>query len=107
MSTKTTNFTASAIGKKKQKTFRENDSLHKRHPILYEELKNKNRERMQLSRAFKKQSKFVSPQDEKPQKSSLSTKQARYRSIKGAEENLPKSPNKRLKLLVLMRKNTK
>ena len=52
---------------------------------------------MYLSRALNNQPKPVEP--EEPPASYFSTKQSRYRSLWRAEDNLPKSPNKKMEVL--------
>ena len=52
---------------------------------------------MRLSRALKNQPKPVEP--EEPPVSYFSTKRSRYCSLKQAVDNLPKSPNKMMKVI--------
>ena len=52
---------------------------------------------MRLSRVLKNQSTTVEP--EEAPTSYFSTKQSRYRSLKRAEDNLPKSPNKKKEVI--------
>ena len=93
--------------KKNSKKYKENDALRKRHtrmltetfnPLLHEELKNKNQERMRLSREKKHEEK----EDVKVMKqetSAFSNKQSRARSLKRAEEGLPISPGKKMEVI--------
>ena len=64
---------------------------------LHEERKRKNWERMRLSCALKIQPKPVEP--EEPLASYFSTKQSRYRSLKQAEVNFPKTPDKKMEVI--------
>jgi len=66
-------------------------------PLRFNELKKKNRDRMRLSREMKKRA-AQEPQPE-PESSAFSTKQSRYRSLRKAEEGLPKSPNKKMEVI--------
>ena len=52
---------------------------------------------MYLSRALNNQPNPVEP--EEPPASYFSTKQSRYRSLRRAEDNLPKRPNKKMEFL--------
>ena len=91
--------------------YRSNDANRKRHqrllnkttnPLLHEELKKKNRERMRCSRDEKRtQQKEESRAAAAPEQeaSAFSTKQSRCRSMRRAEDGLPKSPNKKMEVI--------
>ena len=98
---------------KNSKKYKENDALRKRYtrmltkttsPLLHEEQKKKNRERMRLYREKKRDEKENIVADEE---SAFSTKQSRARSLKRAEDGLPSSPNKKMEVIGSLAKKYK
>ena len=74
-------------------------------PLLHEEQKKKNRERMRLYREKKRDEKEnINVADEE---SAFSTKQSRARSLKRAEDGLPSSPNKKMEVIGSLAKKYK